>query len=613
MVFLLAAGLFLGSFGTISTFAAIKDATVFEDVDWSHIGDSPVISDTGWLQSMCSTEHYIICLENSSTKESTPDTFLAFYRNKVDENGNPVTQYSLAKQVTEMDYEHANGMTYNPDTNEILVVGATPLEEENRGLVYIVDADTLKFKRSVRLSSTYNLLGIAYSEETKHYIVQFFNVGYTESFFMELDTNFQRVGDLLPAKMWKNARHQDFCISGDYLISLGFTNKVSNSNVMQIYSIADRELLVSYDLDILENGEFIEPESICELGPGEILIGNAMKNPNRIAFYKTTVSAAFKLSTSVENGTITGSQKTVDYGSDYTVNYEPDENYEMESITIDGNTIDPEEFPNSYVFENVSQNHTIEVKYKEKPKFTLTTSVKNGFIDATIVKHRDNDWTIEYEPNEHYEITAVTVDGVKIPVESAEKSYTFKNIQEDHRISVEFQEIPSFEILTSARNGTISVPEEKLYRDDNYTVYYHPDEDYKLAWIEVDGNRTYFYEIKDNWNTYTFKQLSQPHEISVVYYWKYLPFAALMGAFVIITFFITLFGGNLAYGRSRRLKGISCSDYRKRRKAKKRAQKNREAAKARVMAKHSAMDQQMLEDAMNSKNQVDKNHHNDYN
>lgn len=82
-------------------------------------------------------------------KHRTRIRSLPLLKNDYDEHGNPVERYSVAKQVTEMDYEHGNGMTYNPNTNEILIVGSTPLSPENQGYVYIVDADTLKFKKKV--------------------------------------------------------------------------------------------------------------------------------------------------------------------------------------------------------------------------------------------------------------------------------------------------------------------------------------------------------------------------------------------------------------------------------------------------------------------------------
>lgn len=62
-----------------------------------------------------------------------PDIVKAYYRNDKDKNGNPVEQYSLAMQVQETDYEHANGMAYNPNTNEIAVSLYTSYQKENRG------------------------------------------------------------------------------------------------------------------------------------------------------------------------------------------------------------------------------------------------------------------------------------------------------------------------------------------------------------------------------------------------------------------------------------------------------------------------------------------------
>jgi hypothetical protein len=553
---------------TIKCYAGIKDATVFQDVTWHYQGETGIFSDSGWLQSMCSTPNYIICLENSSNKESTPDTLMAFYRNDTDENGNPVQKYSLAKTMTEMDYEHGNGMTYNPNTNEILIVGSTPLNEANRGLVYIVDADTLKFKRSVRLTSTYKLLGIAYYEDQNCYIVQYFNDGYTDSFFVKVDADtFAQVGDIIPVKMWNNIRHQDFCISGDYLISLAFTNNVSNSNVMHIYDLTTGSFMAGYALNINGSGGFIEPESICELSPGEIMIGNALKNPRRIAFYSTTVAAAFKLTTSVKNGEISGSQKTVDYGSNYTVNYEPYPDYEIESITVDGESLNPTKYPESYVFDSISKNHTIDVKFKEKPIFTITTSVENGFVDVTLNKHRDNDVQITYGANEHYELSEVLVDGAPVTLDDHQTSYTFTNIQEAHKIDVKFKKIPSFNIETEVVGGTITNGSDTVYRNDDFTVYYEEkNEDYALGWIEVDGKVIMADSIRSQWHKYTFENVWFPHKIKVVYYWKYMPMLLIIGIPGILTGLVSIALLSAGYRHRRKM----LKRYKQRRKEKER-------------------------------------------
>lgn len=578
---LLAAAVLLPSAGAPS-FAAIKDATVFQDVNWEYLGETATIKETGWLQSMCCTEDYIICLENTSNSNSNPDTLLAFYKNDHDKDGNPVKKYSLAKKITETDYEHGNGMTYNPNTKEIMIVGSKPLKSENKGLVYVVDAESLKLKRTVKISSTYNLLGIAYCPETDRYIIQLFDDDYTNSFFIVTDSAFKLIDDAgFNTKMWNNIRHQDFCVSGDYLISLAFTKDVHNSNVMHIYSISERRLLTEYALNINGTGEFIEPESICEMGPDEIIVANAQKNPRRISFYKAKVAAAFKVSTSVENGTISSSQKSVDYGTDFSVNYEPQENYELDKITVDGQEIDVNEYPNTYVFEKVAKNHSIDVRFKEKPKFTLTTSVQNGTIDESPVVYRDTDCTIKFTPDKHFEIDQILIDGEPAEALATQTEYTFTNIQEAHTIDVRFKEIPSYEITAQVSGGTVQAPDHKVYRDESYTVVYSPNNQYTLGYIVVDGKTLYGSALKDYLSGYTFENIQGAHHIQVVYYWKYLPLVILTALFVSILLSIQIARLNPA-GRKRRMLR---KRYKRRKKIRKKVAQDREKYEAIVREK----------------------------
>ena len=100
-------------FSDTTVSAAVKTSDL-ETVPWSMVTESSIINEKGWLQSMCATDQYIVCLVNASKKGTDPDTLIAFYRNTTDTDGNPVEQYSYAFSVTETDYEHGNGMTYNP-------------------------------------------------------------------------------------------------------------------------------------------------------------------------------------------------------------------------------------------------------------------------------------------------------------------------------------------------------------------------------------------------------------------------------------------------------------------------------------------------------------------
>ncbi|HIT05676.1 MAG TPA: hypothetical protein IAB53_03400 [Candidatus Scybalocola faecipullorum] len=582
-------------------FAAIKDETVFKDVQWNLIGETPVLQDQGWVQSMCTTDDYIICLENASNKKSDPDTLIAFYKNDYDENGNPVEQYSVAKYVTEMDYEHGNGMTYNPNTNELMIVGSTPLNPENQGYVYIVDAETLKFKKKVHVTN-HNLLGIAYDRERNQYIIQIFDSGYKNVKFIFTDTDFNIVDNGFAAKVSSGLRHQDFCVSGDYLISLAFTQNVDNSNVMHIYSLDTKEFLTEYQMTIDGNKEFIEPESIAELGADEIIIANGQKNPRRISFYTAEVDAAFKVTTSVENGEISSSQKTVDYGSEYTVNYSPEENYELESITVDGTAVDIGEYPDSYTFSNVSQNHSIEVKFKEKPKYTITTKVENGAIDGSVTLHRDNSLTVNYTPYKHYELGEIVVDGEAVDTDTFGKSYTFENIQSDHTIEVTYQEIPSFEVKANVTGGTVSETSGSVYRDQAYTVAYEANKDYKLGYIIVDGRFMWGSELNQHLTGYTFENVQGGHEITVFFYYKYIPYLlwAVLASGVLFILHMTWL--HPASRRRRKMKRY----YRKHRRIRKQLEEKHVEMEQKVRAKMDARDEAVLEEALKEGSKKDE-------
>lgn len=64
-----------------------------------------------------------------------------------------VEQYSYAFSVTETDYEHGNGMTYNPSTQEIAIAGLFTNDPSDAGAIFIVDANTLHFKRKVQVGN----------------------------------------------------------------------------------------------------------------------------------------------------------------------------------------------------------------------------------------------------------------------------------------------------------------------------------------------------------------------------------------------------------------------------------------------------------------------------
>ena len=219
------------------------------------------------------------------------------------------------------------------------------------------------------------------------------------------------------------------------------------------------------------------------------------------------------------------------------------------------------------MFDSISKNHTIDVKFKEKPIFTITTSVENGFVDVTLNKHRDNDVQITYGANEHYELSEVLVDGAPVTLDDHQTSYTFTNIQEAHKIDVKFKKIPSFNIETEVVGGTITNGSDTVYRNDDFTVYYEEkNEDYALGWIEVDGKVIMADSIRSQWHKYTFENVWFPHKIKVVYYWKYMPMLLIIGIPGILTGLVSIALLSAGYRHRRKM----LKRYKQRRKEKER-------------------------------------------
>ncbi len=270
--------------------AEIAGDDALKNLQWNQIYEEP--RHGGVVQSVCATEDYIITLENMADDPEVPDIVSAYYRKDTDESGNPVKPYTLAKRVQNREWEHCNGMTYNPKTNEIYVALYTHTIAENRGCLYVMDPDTLDYKRTVKISDDYNVLGIGYSEEKNQYVIQT-NVdgGYS---FKILNEDFAVIEDLGEyADTSEGGNFQDLEVSGDYILNFPTTWGLGIGDFIHMYSISRREMVATEQLDFQFTGIMVdEPESLCELAPGIFLAVvnvEAKDQGSMIRFYETLV------------------------------------------------------------------------------------------------------------------------------------------------------------------------------------------------------------------------------------------------------------------------------------------------------------------------------------
>ena len=65
----------------------------------------------------------------------------------------------------------------------------------------------------------------------------------------------------------------------------------------------------------------VEPEGICQLEPGHLLMASAIIGTTRFRLYEATLPLVHSVTTSAENGKITDSNLEIDEGGSYTVSY----------------------------------------------------------------------------------------------------------------------------------------------------------------------------------------------------------------------------------------------------------------------------------------------------
>lgn len=348
--------------------AEIAGDDAFSNIVWQQVFEEGLIRPAGVVQSICATKDYIITIENTAENEE-PDVVSAYYRNNVDKDGNPVEQYSLANRVMDANWEHGNGMAYNPNTGDIYVALYTNLNPENRGSLFVMDPETLGYKGKIKISDEYNVLGIDYKRDTNQYVIQT-NIegGYS---FKILDANFQVVEDLGQySDTAKGNNFQDLVVSGDYILNFPLTLNLGIGDYLHAYSISRKTMVADPKLDFQFQGIIEdEPESLCEIEPGVFLAAvNVVDEAGvrKIRFYKTELPYYFNITVAGENGQVSQGGKVL-RGESYPVTYEPQEGFALSSLTVNGKREDTAQYKEGYILEDIRQDYNIEANFSKIP------------------------------------------------------------------------------------------------------------------------------------------------------------------------------------------------------------------------------------------------------
>ncbi len=271
------------------------------------------------------------------------------------------------------------------------------------------------------------------------------------------------------------------------------------SNVLSGETITFKAYLSELDL-IFNLNETITFESMEEVGTyldPFIFTINGIEPPVQYTI----------IASSGENGAIQPEGNIqVNHGDSQTFAITPDEGYDIDDLLVDGISVGALE---SYTFENVTADHTIEASFSLLTYTISASAAEGGSIapSGTVSLNHGDSQTVAITPDEGYDIDDLLVDGISV---GALESYTFENVTADHTIEASFS-LLTYTISASAGNGGNIIPSGTIIvpHGASQLFTFTPDLDYEVFDVEING------ESVGNPESYEFEQVTANQTIHV--------------------------------------------------------------------------------------------------
>jgi len=134
----------------------------------------------------------------------------------------------------------------------------------------------------------------------------------------------------------------------------------------------------------------------------------------------------------------------IEEGEDQTFTFTADNGYKIDEVLIDGTNNSAVVTTGLYTFENVTDNHTIEVSFKDIPVITHTIMASAGTggsisPSGNISVSQGENKTFTFTANSGYAIDQVLINDTNNPTAATAGSYTFTNVTANHKIEVSFK------------------------------------------------------------------------------------------------------------------------------------------------------------------------------
>ena len=188
------------------------------------------------------------------------------------------------------------------------------------------------------------------------------------------------------------------------------------------------------------------------------------------------------------HGTISPEGTTVvTAGQDLELTFTPDENYELDSLFVNGimtyPTLDGSEsvVDNRYTLTNIRNNQKVVAKFRDvRPYYNIHVEIETagGTVtpsDTTVVV--GSDVTLNIRPNDGFHISQLEIDG-NIVIDYASSEIVFTNVNSDHHIkisffpnSVEENMFANLSIYPNPNNGQFSVSSDDFDGDVTFQIF----------------------------------------------------------------------------------------------------------------------------------------------
>lgn len=187
-------------------------------------------------------------------------------------------------------------------------------------------------------------------------------------------------------------------------------------------------------------------------------------------------------------------------GKAATMTVTPKEGYEVHTVEIDGRLVKLDE-KNQYIFESLSENIHIKVKFNEiapkKPEFIVEIHGEGevDFIEEAVIGQRA---TLKFSPNKGYQTGYVRINEEE--VELVNNEYIFESLPEKIEVYVEYEAVQDQSEKVKANikiigEGTVTFDKE-LVIGQSATMIVIPKDQYKVELVKINGEAVELKERK---------------------------------------------------------------------------------------------------------------------